>query len=247
MTKQIAKALLIMAVAGLCGCASMKPHLSGDARIPSTLASLQFYLERWSQWRAFSSDIKLAINTPETKGQVKGHLLCLSGERYELGFAKPYNQLLGNLYVTPEQLIYWDIHNSPKSFAIQDTVALTDLASLPMPRWNPRDILPFPMCGRTSGFQVDSVVNDAQVVCVFGRSNEAAYQLRFDRQGRIVSEIVHRNGADLMMKSYSRFRKYRGWPIATRVVCEDSEHHTQFRWKIGSIQLEAANFPPIGE
>ena len=201
---------------------------------------LHHYLDRWVGWKSLTANVKINVSSPDTSVLVKGHITYMLGERFELGFGKPYDRFLGNFYVTPQQLLYWDVGSIPHVFTPGDSVHLPDLLPIPVPDWDPRDLLPFPISGRTSGFQPDSMWNEGQLLVVSGVSDGVAHRFEISRSdGEIKSEWVTRPNSDPMLKKYSKGRSIHGWPISTRVTCTDESGEFAVAWTISGIELNA--------
>jgi len=192
--------------------------------------------------------VKLRVALGDSTFQARGHLLYVIGERYEIGFARPYNRLLGNLYVTPEHIVYWNASGKPQVFAAGERSALSDLFPLALPNWDPRDLLPFPVSGRTSGFQVDSLWRSGGLLVVCGHSNDAEYRIMVaNAGGTVAEEQVFRQGRDPIVKRYSRTRFINNWPLSRRVTCTDTTGSVSIIWQLGGIVLDAAQREPNSE
>jgi hypothetical protein len=238
---------VILAAVGLLfltGCSAKRALWQGERNTTVTANSLHPWLDRSMAWRSLSSQIKLKISLHDSTVSAKGHLLFLTGEKYELGFVKPYNRILGTFYFTPTQLLYWDVHGFPKTFGVRDTVRLADLVPMTIPDWDPRDLLPFPVSGRSGGFQTDSVWHDGRTTTISGRCDQVGYTLIFDGDGKLTGETVQRPGREPLVKQYRSIRTLKGWPLATKVVCSDAANQIQFKWYLSGIQLEAVEFQP---
>jgi uncharacterized protein YneR len=205
--------------------------------------ALHTALDRYGDWISLSAGVKLRIRSQGEKIVARGHVLYIAGERYEIGFQKPYNQFIGTFYITPTQLSYFDTHDFPKTFNPEDSVDLSQLIPLVLPNWDPRDLLPFPVSGRTNGFQTDSIVTENGHSLVYGASQDVTYALTLDKEnGAVAQELVQRGGRDLMFKRYDKFKMLHGWPVATRVVCTDKTGSVSFTWSLSGIQLRARDF-----
>ena len=208
-------------------------------------SSLEGFLGRWDAWGSLGARVKFRAVIGDSTFQARGHLLYLIGERYEVGFAKPYNQLLGNLYVTPEQIVYWDAAGKPQVFAAGENSNLSDLFPLALPNWDPRDLLPFPVSGRTSGFQVDSLWRKGGQAYVLGHSDDAEYRLTvLDAGGTVGEERVFRRDRDPIIKQYGRTHFINNWPLSRRVTCTDTAGTVSITWYLGGIVLDAAHREP---
>lgn len=235
--------LLIVAILAL-GCASASRW---TARYPQVMdaSALEGFLGRWDSWSSLGARVKFKAVIGDSTFRARGHLLYLIGERYEVGFAKPYNQLLGNLYVTPTQIVYWDAAGKPHVFSVDESASLDELLPLNLPNWNPRDLLPFPVSGRTSGFQVDSLWQSGGRAHVLGHSDDAEYRLTvLDAAGTVGEERVIRRERDPIIKEYRRTRLMKGWPLSSRVTCSDTSGTVSITWYLGGIVLDAAHREP---
>jgi hypothetical protein len=237
--------LLWLAAALLSGCAA-SGVLSRYAQ-SRNFASLALHsvLDRSEEWRSLSARVRLKMRVPGARANAIGHLMFLAGERFEVGFVKPYDRFLGNFYVTPTQFVYWDLNVSPSVFGSADTLTLSRLIPADVPNWDPRDLLPFPVSGRTGGFQTDSIWRRGTVIYVSGRSGGARHTLMLSTDdGRVLEESVERAGRDSMVKRFSQYAQARFWPIARRVVCSDSSGLSEFTWTLSGIALDADDFQP---
>lgn len=239
----LAGLLLCVTVLAL-GCASANRWTSRDSKALDATA-LDGFLGRWEGWGSLGARVKFKAVLGDSTFQARGHLLYLIGERYEIGFAKPYNRLLGNLYVTPEHIVYWNASGKPQVFAAGENSTLSDLFPLALPHWDPRDLLPFPVSGRTSGFQVDSLWQAGGRLFVYGHSDDAEYRLTVvDAGGTVAEERVFRQGRDPIMKRYSRNRFINSWPLSRRVTCADTTGSVSITWQLGGVILDAARREP---
>lgn len=225
----------------LSGCASQRA-MRGASAPSDPMISLAAYLDRWASWRSLNAELKLSVKTRDTGVSAKGHLIYLNGERYEIGFAKPYNRFLGTFYVTPTQLLYWDTMDSPTIFGLEDTARIDQMIPIMLPNWDPRDLLPFPISGRTAGFQPDSVwtMNGNQYIS--GSADNVHYQLTFSGKGRVEEETVRRDGRDPVVKRYRRIKMIKGWPVSTSVVCSDTSRESSFKWSLSGVSLDAEEY-----
>jgi hypothetical protein len=241
------KTILLLALAGwVCSGCAARSVLSPYRQSPQ-LASLSLHavLDRSQEWRSLSALTHLRISVPGTSLRARGHLLFLAGERYEVGFVKPYNRFIGNFYVTPAQFVYWDLKVSPTVYDSTDTLTLSRLIPAAVPDWEPRDLLPFPVSGRTGGFQADSIWRRGDVICVVGHSDGGRHRLTLSADdGRVLEESVERPGRDLMIKRFSKPVQIRSWPLARRVVCSDSTGRSRFVWTLSEIALDSDDFRP---
>jgi hypothetical protein len=238
---------VVLALAGalLSGCAA-RTALSPYRQSPqlATLA-LHAVLDRSEAWRSLSARVHLKVTVPGTRLRAKGHVLFLAGERFEVGFVRPYDRFIGNFYVTPSQFVYWDLNVSPTVYGSTDTLTLSRLIPADVPNWEPRDLLPFPISGRTGGFQPDSSWRRGTMIYVAGRSDGARHTLALSADdGRVLEEVIERAGRDVMVKRFSKFAQIRGWPLARHVVCSDSSGESAFNWALSGISLDAADFQP---
>lgn len=210
-----------------------------------TALALHSVLDRWDQWRSMTAQVKLKINVPDAKVRAKGHVIFLTGERYEVGFVKPYDRFIGNFYVTPQQFVYWDLKVSPLVFGLDDSLSLSRMIPATVPNWDPRDLLPFPVSGRVGGFQPDSGWRRDNACYVSGLSNGARHTLKISADdGRIIEEIIERKNRDAIVKTYSKYLQRRNWPLARRVTCADPASQSTFTWTLSDIALDAEEFRP---
>jgi hypothetical protein len=238
---------LLLAVTGLffSGCAA-RTALRAYRESPRLAAlALHAALDRSEGWRSLSARARLKIAVPGTRARAKGHLMFLAGERYEVGFVKPYDRFIGNFYVTPAQFVYWDLRVSPTVYGSTDTLTLSRLIPAAVPNWDPRDLLPFPISGRTGGFQADTSWRRERTIYVSGRSDGARHTLVLSAgDGRVLEESIERDGRDRMIKRFSKTAQIHSWPVARRVVCSDSSGQSTFVWTLSGIALDADDFRP---
>jgi hypothetical protein len=235
--------LLVLGASILNGCTAgarlAKP--SGEKWKPEEVVAR--YLDRWTAWTSLKTGIRVSIVTGDSSFAARGHLFYLLGERYEIGFSPPYNRILGNLYLTPEQVIYWDLQISPRVFNAQDTVVLSDILPIRIPNWDPRDMLPFPVSGRSGGFQTDSIWQSGDYWLIRGNSTNAVYILTIaPDDGVIQHESVWRVGRDPIVKSYTHNRSLNGWPISKVVTCRDTSSSFELTWSLRGTSLDAVPF-----
>jgi hypothetical protein len=233
--------LLVLGLLLSTGCAS-RALWRGEPGKPLTAESLHPWLDRYLAWRSLSTPVKLQIIIPGDKFTAKGHLLYINGESYEIGFVKPYNRLLGNFYITPGQLVYWDVRGFPRMYGSKDTVRMSELVPIGLPNWDPRDLLPFPVSGPRQGFQPDSTWHDGGATYVTGGSGDATYTLKLNADGTLAEEVVNRPGFDVIRKQYQRVKIFKSWPIATRVVCSNASGDSRFIWSLNGILIDAFEF-----
>jgi len=237
--------LLVLAGLLLSGCAAHR--VLGPYRESPQLVSLALHaaLDRSEAWCSLSARAHLKMILPGTRVRANGHLMFLAGERFEVGFVKPYDRFIGNFYVTPTQFVYWDLKVSPTVYGSTDTLTLSQLIPVVVPNWEPRDLLPFPVSGRTGGFQADSIWRRGTAIYVSGRSDGARHTLTLSADdGRVLEESIERAGRDLMVKHFSKHKQIRSWPLARRVVCSDSSGQSAFIWTLSGIALDADDFQP---
>jgi hypothetical protein len=197
-------------------------------------------LDRSAEWRSASATIKLKVAVGDTSVTAPGHLLYAGGEQYEVGFKEPYNRALGTFYVTPAQIVYWDTKRTPDIYPGDDTVSIAQLLPIRLPDWNPRDLLPFPISGRSAGFQTDSVWFESKHSHVTGTSGKVTSTMALGGpDGAVSREIVRRSGYEPVFKEYWRFRTYKGWPVATRVSCSNESGSVKLTWSLSGILLDA--------
>jgi hypothetical protein len=228
----------------LIGCSSSyRVRTSGDQSV-STQEILSRYLDRSGSWQSFSSQVKMKVEIGDSSFSAKGILFYTSPEKYSLSFGSPYNQVLGDIYVTPEQLLYWGNGRSQMVFLTSDTVHIQELIPFTLPDWDPRDLLPFPICGRTAGFQVIKEATDSLGQrWVHGECGSALHDVLIDSEmGTIMKEIVARHGTDAVYKSYKRNRSINGWPVSTRTICTDASRRVRLTWVLSDIVLKGAEF-----
>ena len=234
---------VIFLAAVLAGCAaSTRFHAPADNK---DLAAdvLHRYLDRWVGWQSLTSRVKITVSNGDTTVSARGHLVYMLGERFELGFERPYNRFLGNLYVTPDQTIYWNLNSVPQVLTTKDTTTLASLVRINVPNWDPRDLLPFPMSGRTSGLQPDSAWREDNRLRITATSEGVAYRMDVSMtSGCVEREWISRTGRAPLLKIYRRTRDINGWPVPVRVTCTDSTGRFSISWSLREVFLKSEPF-----
>ena len=228
----------------LVGC-SGSYHLIRQGDKPSASTEiLSRYLDRSGGWESFSSHVKVKVEIGDSSFSAKGILFYTSPEKYSLSFSRPYNQVLGDVYVTPDQLLYWGNGRSQMIFSASDTVHTPELLFMALPDWDPRDLLPFPISGRTTGFQVVGENSDSLGHrWVLGECGPAKHELMLDSgRGTISDEFVTRHGTESVRKHYERIYSVRGWPISTRVICSSASGDIRLTWALSKLVLKGADY-----
>jgi len=202
------------------------------------------FLDRSGIWQSFSCQVKMKLEIGDTTLAAKGTLLYMSPEKYSLSFARPYNQVIGDLYVTPQQLMYWGNGKTKLFYSETDTVHIPELIPMAFPDWDPRDLLPFPVSGRTAGFQVVSEhIDSLGSPWIQGECGQAVHSLNVNQyNGTIVSEKVSRCSTDYVNKSYRRYYSLQGWPVSTRVTCKDESGRVKLTWSLHKLDLKSPDF-----
>ena len=236
--------ILLIAALLLSGCTAGSVLRQHRENPQFSALALHSALDRSDQWRSMTAKVKLKINVPDAKVRAKGHVIFLNGERYEVGFVKPYDRFIGNFYITPQQFVYWDLKVSPMVFGLDDTLSLSRMIPAAVPNWDPRDLLPFPVSGRVSGFQPDSSWRLDNAWYVSGLSDGARHTLQISADGYIVEEIVERTNRDVIIKTYSKYLQRHNWPLARRVTCSDPATQSTFIWTLSDFALDAEEFRP---
>lgn len=235
--------IILVAAVGLFGCTATSYLSQAEQEQWTPELILHSYLDRWVEWESMSSEVKLTVQTGDSSFSARGHLLYLVGERYKVGFARPYNRILGDLYISPTHIIFWNPDLSEQVYAAQDTIVLSELLPVEVPNWDPRDLLPFPVSGRTSGFQIDSLWCDESYDYLSGYTDDARYLITIaPNRGTVISETISRSGRDPICKVYSKVKRQDGWPVALRATCYDSLSGFKLKWKLSGLDLEARSF-----
>lgn len=238
-------AVLVSAGLLLAGCAAtgvLRPYRESPHIVDLALRSV---LDRSDMWRSLSAQLKVKIRARDVQMRAKGHILFLSGERYELGFSKPYDRYIGTLYITPEQFVHWDLAVSAKVYPSTDTLRISRIIAADLPNWDPRDLLPFPVSGRTGGFQTDSTWRQDKFLFISGQGDGAGRTLKIaGDDGRILEEVIDRPDRDRMIKRFSRHVIARSWPVARIIECQDAERSMVLKWSLSNIELSGGEFVP---
>lgn len=226
------------------GCASSLTRISTQEQPVTSNELLSRYLDRSGIWESMSCFVKVRLQVGDTTLAAKGTLLYMSPEKYSLSFAKPYNQVIGDIYVTPTQLMYWGNGQTKLFFTDKDTVRIPELVPLSFPAWDPRDLLPMPVSGRTAGFQVMQEFQDSlNQPWIEGECGSASHLLKVDPAKAIIDyEQVVRNGVAPIQKMYSKYYSFHGWPIPTRVICKDETGRVKLTWSISNIELKSPSY-----
>ncbi|MBU0692117.1 hypothetical protein KKH18_09945 [bacterium] len=228
----------------LAGCMSPYKRVSTHEEPMADAQLLSRFLDRSGSWESFSCRVKVRLEIGDTTVSAKGTLLYMSPEKYSLSFVKPYHQVIGDIYVTASQLLYWGNGKTKYYYSAVDTVHIPELIPMAFPDWDPRDLLPFPVSGRTAGFQVISEQQDSiGQHWIHGDCGSARHDLRVDPfTGVIRFEQVVRNATDPVRKFYDKYYSIQGWPIPARVTCEDTSGRVRMTWSISQIDLKSPDF-----
>jgi hypothetical protein len=239
--KLLLSALLVIALS-LCsaGCASTRYFRQAGVSDWTVGQVLHRSLDRWVGWRSLYAEFKLTVTSGDTTATTRGHLIYLMGERIEFGFHKPWNKFIGAFYVLPDRTLYWGTSSVPAVYGLSERVELARLMPLPFADWDPRDILPFPISGRTGGLQPDSVWVEGTDSIVRASAPGVMHWLALNTtKGLVESEVVQRAEREIVYKEYRRFTTVNGWPIPSRVSCADSSGRHRVDWSLSKIKLDA--------
>jgi hypothetical protein len=230
--------LAIVLVAGGCSTSNRFVRPADDHEFAAY--AMHRYLDRWVGWKSLTTRVKLTYKSGDTTASARGHLLYLLGERFEIGFERPYDRYLGNLYVTPEKTIYWDVNSIPKVFSDNDSSTLSDVIHIPAPNWDPRDLLPFPASGRVGGLAMDSIWREGSHERVLIAGESSQHVLEISRStGFIDKEWVMRRGREPVIKEFRKNRTMDGWPVPVKVTCTDTSGHFSLTWSLKGMTLDA--------
>jgi hypothetical protein len=238
--KSVAKWVLVAALALGSGCASRAVLQMPSAPQGSVEPILHGFLDRSDKWLSLGARVKLKLTIRGEKGKARGYVLYIGGERYKVGFADPYRHLLGDFYVTPTEVIYWDARGVARTLTIRDTTRLENLIPLSLPNWDPRDLLPFVSGGRTGGLQVDSMQRQGDEISAYASDELSSHVFVMDqRTSSPKQEWIRRPGRELMIKRFSKISRQNGWPIPTRIICSDSLNTTTLEWTLSDLVLRS--------
>lgn len=244
MKKPVLKIILLgLLLSGLSGCASSY-YLRQPGVTDWTVAQvLHRSLDRWVAWQSLYAEFKLTVSVGDTTASARGHIIYLMGERIEFGFRKPWNKFVGNFYVLPDRSMYWGTTVSPIVYGLDAPVTLEGLLPFPLADWDPRDVLPFPVSGRTAGLQPDSAWYEQGNWNVRAASAGVHHWLVLDtKNGDIDAEVVRRDGRDAVYKTYAGIKHVDGWSLPRTVTCGDSSGRFRLTWSLKSVRLKAQPF-----
>lgn len=155
-------------------------------------------------------------------------------------FRRPYRFYFGDIFLTPTQFIYWVPFGSPQIVENLDTLHLTEFFPFDLPDWDIRDLMPFPLGGRASGFQLDSIIVSGESYILHGHSANTKHQLTASAiRGEILSERVQREGRTPLIKTFRKYKVSADWLVPTEVRCETEDGSVSLTWKMAKPVLRA--------
>jgi len=233
-------AVIFLLTVFLNGCASRAVLRAPEGNRWRAEEILHLHLDRSFAWESLFAAVKVTIELNESRWSAAGSFQYLQGERIGLQFRQPYRSVLGDIFLTPREFIYWPPFSSPQVIGEMDTLHLGGLFPLPVPDWDLRDLIPFPLGGRTGAFQMDTVMTSGERYILRGRTDVALHELvASPRRGEILKERVERAGRESLTKTFRRYVVRSGWLVPTEVACETDDGRFRLIWKMEKPVLRA--------
>ncbi|MFH1011319.1 MAG: hypothetical protein V1784_08810 [bacterium] len=224
----------------LSGCASRSVLRAPEGGRWSAEEILRLHLDRSVAWESLFAPVKVTIEVNEDHWSAAGSFQYLQGERIGLQFRQPYRSVLGDFFLTPREFVYWPPFSSPQVIDDMNTLDLAKLFPLKVPNWDLRDLIPFPLGGRTGAFQLDTVMTSGDRYVLRGRTEVAHYELVASaRRGEILQERVERAGRESLTKTFRHYVVRSGWLVPTEVACETDDGRFRLIWKMEKPILRA--------
>ena len=232
---------LLLPLFFLTGCVS---HLllqapNGHRWTPEEIIHL--YLDRSTAWESLFAAMKVKLEVGDNRWSAAGSFQYQAGEQISFQFRKPYQFVLGDVFLTPKRLVYWPPFSTPQVFEKFDSLNLVDFFPLELPNWDMRDVMPFPFGARSSGFQLDTVITSKDTYLLDGRSANAEHTLVASAiRGEILTERIERDGREPLLKTYRKYTICKGWLVATEVKCETEKRDVSLTWRLIKPELRTA-------
>jgi hypothetical protein len=200
---------------------------------------------RWSPdrsvaWESLFAALNVTLRVDDNYYSASGSFQYLSGERMGFQFRRPYRFILGDIFLTPTEFIYWAPFSSPQVITNLDSLHVAKLFPLDLPDWDLRDVMPFPLGSRSGGFQLDTAVASSDTYVLSGRSEATTHRLLASaRRGEILREKVERDGREVLIKTFRRYEVHDGWLVPVEVTCSTEDARVCLTWKIKKPVLRA--------
>jgi len=194
---------------------------------------LKLHLDRSIAWESLFAALKVTVEMNESRWSASGSFQYLAGERIGIQFRQPYRFVLGDFFLTPSEFVYWGPFTSPQVIGDLDTLHLAHILPLDLPDWDIRDLMPFPLGGRTGVFQLDTVAASGDTYTFYGRTDKASHRLTASaRRGEILQERVEHDGREPLIKVFRRYEVCQGWLVPTEVACSTEDGRVCLTWKM---------------
>jgi len=224
----------------LTGCASRVVLRAPQGGRWSPEQILRLHLDRSVAWESLFATLSVTLQVEDDSYSASGSFQYLSGERMGFQFRRPYRFVLGDLFLTPTEFIYWAPFSSPQVITNLDTLHVARLFPLDLPDWDLRDIMPFPLGSRSGGFQLDTAVASSDMYILSGHSGGAAHRLVASaRRAEILREKVERDGREVLIKTFRKYEVHDGWLVPVEVTCSTEDARVCLTWKIKKPVLRA--------
>lgn len=222
-----------LAVIFLTGCAGRIALKPPEGERWSAEEIFHLHLDRSTAWESLFAAMKVTLRVEDEFFSASGSLQYLAGERIGLQFRRPYRFVLGDLFLSPTEFIYWAPFSSPEIIRDLDSLHIAELFPLDLPDWDLRDIMPLPFGGRGGGFQLDSVTLSGDTYTLCGRTGTAFHRLTASaRRGEILLEEVQRDGREILIKTFHKYEVHEGWLVPIEVTCSTEDARVCLTWKI---------------
>lgn len=224
----------------LVGCASRALLKAPEGGRWTAEEILHLHLDRSVAWESLFAALKVTLQVEDDRFSASGSFQYLAGERMGFQFRRPFRFVVGDFFLTPTEFIYWTPFASPLVIANLDTLHLAQLFPLDLPNWDLRDIMPFPLGGRSGGFQLDTVMISGDTYILCGRTETADHRLVASaRRAEILREEVKRDGREPLIKTFRKYEMLQGWLVPVEVTCSTEDLRVCLIWKFHKPVLRA--------
>jgi hypothetical protein len=215
------------------GCASHVALQAPEGNRWKAEQILKLHIDRSSAWESLFAALKVTVEMNESHWTASGSFQYLEGERIGIQFRQPYRFVLGDFFLTPSEFVYWGPLVAPQMIRDLDTLHLSSLLPLELPNWDLRDLIPFPLGGRTGAFRLDTVEVSGDTYVLYGRTDGAIHRLTASaRRGEILRERVEHDGREPLVKIFRRYEICEGWLVPTEVTCTTEDERVSLTWKM---------------
>jgi hypothetical protein len=224
----------------LTGCASRVALRAPQGERWSPEQILHLHLDRSVAWESLFATLSVTLQVKDDSYSASGSFQYLSGERMGFQFRRPYRFVLGDIFLTPTEFIYWAPFSSPQVITNLDTLHVARFFPFDLPDWDLRDVMPFPLGSRSGGFQLDTAVASSDMYVLSGHSGGAAHRLVASAcRAEILREKVERDGREVLIKTFRKYEVHDGWLVPVEVTCSTEDARVSLTWKIKKPVLRA--------